>query len=193
MAQVTAPLNTLMDEAQSVAYREQVNALSAQGVALVETLQVIGAQGVRSTLDVLASGGGAGDGAGNLGTLLLLESVPRSDAAQPCSFALLWVLVKRRFTLSAGACGFQQWRRLLCPSSRKQLLLAPTKTRNGDETGKCAAKNLWRPHRHPLVSCCGTALFRRLDRRTDRSGIKHLGTRGAWSLARAWLLREMSK
>lgn len=62
----------LMGEAQGVAYREQVSALGAQGVALVETLKVIGEKGVRITPDVLASGG-SGDGAGGLGTLLLLN------------------------------------------------------------------------------------------------------------------------
>jgi hypothetical protein len=62
-----------MGEAQGVAYREQVNALGAQGVALVETLKVIGEKGVRITPDVMASGGGVGDGARNLGTLLLLN------------------------------------------------------------------------------------------------------------------------
>src|SRR5436305_14672248 len=62
----------LMGEAQGVAYREQVNALGAQGVAVVETLKVIGDKGVRITPDILASGGGAGDG-GGLGTLLLLN------------------------------------------------------------------------------------------------------------------------
>jgi uncharacterized membrane protein YqiK len=63
----------LMGEAQGVAYKEQVNALGAQGVALVETLKVIGEKGVRITPDVMASGGGNGDSAGNLGTLLLLN------------------------------------------------------------------------------------------------------------------------
>src|SRR5919199_67252 len=62
----------LMGEAQGVAYREQVNALGAQGVALVETLKVIGEKGVRITPDILASGG-TGDGAGGIGTLLLLS------------------------------------------------------------------------------------------------------------------------
>jgi uncharacterized membrane protein YqiK len=62
----------LMGEAQGVAYREQVNALGAQGVALVEVLKVIGEKGVRITPDVMASGG-AGDGGGGLGTLLLLN------------------------------------------------------------------------------------------------------------------------
>jgi uncharacterized membrane protein YqiK len=62
----------LMGEAQGVAYKEQVNALGPQGVALVETLKVIGEKGVRITPDVMASGGG-GEGAGGLGTLLLLN------------------------------------------------------------------------------------------------------------------------
>src|SRR5437588_1472029 len=62
----------LMGEAQGVAYHEQVNALGAQGVAVIETLKVIGEKGVRITPDVLASGGGAGDG-GGIGTLLLLN------------------------------------------------------------------------------------------------------------------------
>ena len=62
----------LIGEAQGVAYREQVNALGPQGVALVETLKVIGEKNVRITPDVMASGG-TGDGAGGLGTLLLLN------------------------------------------------------------------------------------------------------------------------
>jgi regulator of protease activity HflC (stomatin/prohibitin superfamily) len=62
----------LMGEAQGVAYREQVNALGTQGVAMVETLKVIGENNVRITPDVMASGG-SGEGAGNLGTLLLLN------------------------------------------------------------------------------------------------------------------------
>src|SRR2546421_11043791 len=62
----------LMGEAQGVAYREQVNALGPQGVALVETLRVIGEKNVRITPDVMASGG-TGDGAGGIGTLLLLN------------------------------------------------------------------------------------------------------------------------
>jgi uncharacterized membrane protein YqiK len=62
----------LMGEAQGVAYNEQVNALGAQGVALVETLKVIGEHNVRITPDVLASGGN-GDGSGGIGSLLLLN------------------------------------------------------------------------------------------------------------------------
>ena len=63
----------LMGEAQGVAYNEQVKALGTQGVALVETLRVIGVNNVRITPDVMATGGGAGDGGGNLGTLMLLN------------------------------------------------------------------------------------------------------------------------
>jgi uncharacterized membrane protein YqiK len=62
----------LMGEAQGVAYHEQVNALGAQGVALIETLKVIGEKNVRITPDVMASGG-SGEGAGGIGTLLLLN------------------------------------------------------------------------------------------------------------------------
>jgi uncharacterized membrane protein YqiK len=62
----------LMGEAQGVAYREQVNALGANGVALVETLKVIGEKGVRITPDIMASGGN-GDGGGGIGSLLLLN------------------------------------------------------------------------------------------------------------------------
>jgi uncharacterized membrane protein YqiK len=63
----------LMGEAQGVAYREQVNALGPQGVALVETLKVIGEKNVRITPDVMATGGGSGEGSGSIGTLLLLN------------------------------------------------------------------------------------------------------------------------
>lgn len=65
----------LMGEAQGVAYKEQVAALGANGVALVETLKVIGEKGVRITPDIMASGGGSGngDGGGGIGTLLLLN------------------------------------------------------------------------------------------------------------------------
>ena len=41
-------------------------------MAVVETLKVIGDKGVRITPDILASGGGSGDG-GGIGTLLLLN------------------------------------------------------------------------------------------------------------------------
>src|SRR2546428_3182529 len=63
----------LMGEAQGVAYREQVNALGGQGVALIETLKVIGEKGVRITPDVMATGGGGDGGGGGIGTLLLLN------------------------------------------------------------------------------------------------------------------------
>jgi uncharacterized membrane protein YqiK len=64
----------LIGEAQGVAYKEQVNALGSNGVALIETLKVIGEKNVRITPDILAAGGnGNGDGAGGIGTLLLLN------------------------------------------------------------------------------------------------------------------------
>jgi uncharacterized membrane protein YqiK len=78
----------LMGEAQGVAYREQVNALGAQGVSLIETLKVIGEKNVRITPDVMASGG-AGDGGGGIGTLLLLNlfkeriNLPAENGSKP--------------------------------------------------------------------------------------------------------------
>jgi uncharacterized membrane protein YqiK len=71
----------LMGEAHGVAYHEQVNALGAQGVALIETLKVIGEKGVRITPDVLASGSGA-EGGGGIGTLLLLNLFRERLAAE---------------------------------------------------------------------------------------------------------------
>jgi uncharacterized membrane protein YqiK len=62
----------LIGEAQGVAYKEQVNALGANGVAIVETLKVIGEKGVRITPDIMASGGGSGDG-GCFGILVLFN------------------------------------------------------------------------------------------------------------------------
>src|SRR5262249_10746945 len=63
----------LMGEAKGVAYSKQVNAIGTQGVALIETLKVIGERGVRITPDVMATGGGSGEGGGGIGTLLLLN------------------------------------------------------------------------------------------------------------------------
>ncbi|PYS86029.1 MAG: hypothetical protein DMF62_17235, partial [Acidobacteria bacterium] len=62
----------LMGEAQGVAYREQVSALGGANIAIIETLKVIGEKNVRITPDILASGGGTGEG-GGIGTLLLLN------------------------------------------------------------------------------------------------------------------------
>ncbi|MDQ6652388.1 MAG: SPFH domain-containing protein [Acidobacteriota bacterium] len=80
----------LMGEAQGVAYHEQVNALGAQGVALVEVLKVIGEKGVRITPDIMAAGG-ASEGGGGIGTLLLLNlfrnqmSLPASNGENAAS------------------------------------------------------------------------------------------------------------
>jgi uncharacterized membrane protein YqiK len=62
----------LIGEAQGVAYNEQVKALGGANIAMIETLKVIGEKGVRITPDILASGGGNGDG-GGIGQLLLLN------------------------------------------------------------------------------------------------------------------------
>ena len=79
----------LMGEAQGVAYREQVNALGAQGVSLIETLKVIGEKNVRITPDVMASGGAGDGGGGGIGTLLLLNlfkermNLPAENGSKP--------------------------------------------------------------------------------------------------------------
>ena len=72
----------LMGEAQGVAYHEQVAALGAQGVSLIETLKVIGTGGIRITPDVMASGGN-GDAGGGIGQLLLLSLFKERLNGQP--------------------------------------------------------------------------------------------------------------
>ncbi len=63
----------VIGEAQGVAYNEQVNALGANGVALIETLKDIGEKGVCITPDIMASGGNANGDGGGIGTLLPLN------------------------------------------------------------------------------------------------------------------------
>lgn len=72
----------LIGEAQGVAYNEQVKALGGANIAMIETLKVIGEKGVRITPDILASGGGNGDG-GGIGQLLLLNLFKEQMKAQP--------------------------------------------------------------------------------------------------------------
>ena len=72
----------LIGEAQGVAYNEQVKALGGANIAMIETLKVIGEKGVRITPDILASGGGNGDG-GGIGQLLLLNLFKEQMKSQP--------------------------------------------------------------------------------------------------------------
>ncbi|MEQ1605103.1 MAG: SPFH domain-containing protein [Pyrinomonadaceae bacterium] len=72
----------LIGEAQGVAYNEQVKALGGTNIAMIETLKVIGEKGVRITPDILASGGGNGDG-GGIGQLLLLNLFKEQMKAKP--------------------------------------------------------------------------------------------------------------
>ncbi|MBX7099016.1 MAG: hypothetical protein K1X89_15000 [Myxococcaceae bacterium] len=70
-------------EAQAKAYRDQVAALTAQGVTAVEVMKAITAAGLKITPDVLVTGGGAngGDGQG-LVQLLLANLVKQQVGAQ---------------------------------------------------------------------------------------------------------------
>ncbi|HEX4923528.1 MAG TPA: SPFH domain-containing protein, partial [Bdellovibrionales bacterium] len=76
-------------EAQAKAYRDQVNALTAQGVTTVEVIKSIAQAGLRITPDIQVSGPGAaanggGDGSGLVQVLLAQmiqsTSVPRKGA-----------------------------------------------------------------------------------------------------------------
>ncbi len=70
-------------EAQAKAYRDQVDALTAQGVTMVEVVKSIAAAGLKITPDIQvsgATGGGAGDTSG-LVQVLLAQMVKSKDAA----------------------------------------------------------------------------------------------------------------
>jgi uncharacterized membrane protein YqiK len=62
-------------EAQAEAYRKQVEALTANGVTMVEVMKSISGAGLRITPDVVVGGGGSGDSNGGLVQLLLANMV----------------------------------------------------------------------------------------------------------------------
>jgi len=64
-------------EAQAKAYRDQVSALSAQGVTSVEIMKAIASAGLKITPDVQVSGGGGSGGESGLVQLLLADLVQR--------------------------------------------------------------------------------------------------------------------
>jgi len=66
-----ADVTKLQGEATAAAYEAQVKALGEDNVANVKVIEVIGEKGVKITPDVLVSGGGSGDGAGGLATVLV--------------------------------------------------------------------------------------------------------------------------
>ena len=59
-------------QAQAEAYRKQVEALTAQGVTLVEVTKLIAGAGLKITPDMVVSGGGGGGGDSNSGLVQLL-------------------------------------------------------------------------------------------------------------------------
>src|SRR5581483_4681886 len=65
-------------EAQAKAYREQVAALTAQGVTAVEVMKSITAAGLKITPDVMVTGGGEGGTGGNGLVQLLLANLVRN-------------------------------------------------------------------------------------------------------------------
>jgi uncharacterized membrane protein YqiK len=62
-------------EAQAEAYRKQVEALTANGVTMVEVMKSISGAGLKITPDVVVGGGGTGDSSGGLVQLLLANMV----------------------------------------------------------------------------------------------------------------------
>ena len=71
--------------AQAKAYRDQVDALTAQGVTTVEVMKAISAAGLKITPDILVGAGGEGGEGGGLVQVLLAQLVrqQRADAAVP--------------------------------------------------------------------------------------------------------------
>ncbi len=70
-------------EAQAKAYRDQVSALTAQGVTTVEVMKAISTAGLKITPDILVGGGGEGVDGGGLVQVLLAQLVrqQRSEAS----------------------------------------------------------------------------------------------------------------
>lgn len=71
-------------EAQAKAYRDQVDALTAQGVTTVEVMKAISAAGLKITPDILVGAGGEGGGdGGGLVQVLLAQLVRQQRADAP--------------------------------------------------------------------------------------------------------------
>jgi regulator of protease activity HflC (stomatin/prohibitin superfamily) len=66
-------------EAQAKAYRDQVDALTAQGVTTVEVMKAISAAGLKITPDILVAGGGESTDTGGLVSVLLAQLVQRKQ------------------------------------------------------------------------------------------------------------------
>ena len=76
-------------EAQAKAYRDQVDALTAQGVTTVEVMKAISTAGLKITPDILVGGGGDGVEGGSLVQVLLAQLVrqQRAEAAPVAAIA----------------------------------------------------------------------------------------------------------
>ena len=74
-------------EAQAAAYRDQVAALTAQGVTTVEVMKAISAAGLRITPEVMVGGSGGGDGGGLVNVLLaqMIRSQQHEALAVPAA------------------------------------------------------------------------------------------------------------
>lgn len=70
-------------EAQAKAYRDQVAALTAQGVTAVEVMKSITAAGLKITPDVMVTGGSNGDGQSGLVQLMLSRFLQQQEAVRP--------------------------------------------------------------------------------------------------------------
>lgn len=71
-------------EAQAKAYRDQVTALTAQGVTAVEVMKSISAAGLKITPDIMVAGGGDGESSqGGLVQLLLANMLKQQMGATP--------------------------------------------------------------------------------------------------------------
>ncbi len=72
-------------EAQAKAYRDQVAALTPQGVTAVEVMKAITAAGLKITPDIMVAGGREGESQGGLVQLLLARMLQQPIAAAPKS------------------------------------------------------------------------------------------------------------
>ena len=75
-------------EAQAKAYRDQVDALTAQGVTTVEVMKAISAAGLKITPDILVAGGGESADTGGLVSVLLAQLVQRKQIGTNASVAV---------------------------------------------------------------------------------------------------------
>ena len=86
MGDAEAGVVRAIGEAQAKAYRDQVDALTAQGVTTVEVMKAISSAGLKITPDIQV-GGGAGQGDGGLVQVLLGQMLREKPVALPAATA----------------------------------------------------------------------------------------------------------